>query len=470
MLITDLNMLAATLEKQRTAFNSAPYSSLDDRRKLLLALKKQIIAKQDEFVSALSEDFGHRAKDDSLIGDLVTTLGHLNYTLKHLKRWMKPEKRHIALHFQPASGVIHYQPKGVVGIMVPWNYPLFLSLGPLITAIAAGNRAMLKMSEFTPNTARLLAEILAEISSSDEIAVFGGEADVAAAFSALKFDHLFFTGSTTVGRYVMKAAANNLVPVTLELGGKSPAVIAADCDIKIAAERFIHGKVVNSGQTCVAPDYLFCPAEQIDNFISETKALFNRLYPTVNDNPDYTSIVNESQYQRVQSLLADAEAKGARIIALTDEYCDPNNRKVPLTLVTGVTDEMAIMQQEIFAPLLPIMSYQSHDEVISYVQNNPRPLALYLYSFDKALQQRYINTSHAGGMCINDAAFHVACDDLPFGGIGDSGLGNYHGHEGFKTFSHAKSVLTRGKLSLSWILFPPYGKTIQNWLYKYLLR
>ena len=470
MLITDLNMLAATLEKQRTAFNCAPYPSLDDRRKLLLALKKQLIARQDEFVSTLNDDFGHRAKDDSLIGDIVTTLGHLNYTLKNLKRWMKPEKRHIALHFQPASGVVHYQPKGVVGIMVPWNYPLFLSLGPLITALAAGNRAMLKMSEFTPKTAGLLAEVLADISSTDEIAVFGGEADVATAFSALKFDHLFFTGSTTVGRYVMKAAANNLVPVTLELGGKSPAVIAADCDIKIATERFMHGKVVNSGQTCVAPDYLFCPSNRIDELISESKTLFNRLYPTVNDNPDYTSIVNESQYQRVQSLLADAKAKGAQIIPLSDDSCEPAQRKIPLTLVTGVTDEMAIMQQEIFAPLLPIMSYQSHDEVIAYVQSKPRPLALYLYSFDKVLQQHYINTSHAGGMCINDAAFHVACDDLPFGGIGGSGLGNYHGHEGFKTFSHTKSVLTRGKLSLSWMLFPPYGKTIQNWLYKYLLR
>lgn len=470
MLRTDISSLSSVLETQRTTFKKQPYLELKERQQNLARLKQALLDNKEQLVAAMSEDFGHRSKDDSLIGDFVTTVGHLNYTVKNLDKWMRPESRHVALHMQPAKGEVHYQPKGVVGIIVPWNYPIFLSLGPLITALAAGNLAMLKMSEYTPKTAEVMADMLHKVFPSEEIAVFGGEADVAKAFSELPFDHLFFTGSTTVGRYVMQAAAKNLTPVTLELGGKSPAIIDAEIDIKTATTRFIQGKVLNAGQTCVAPDYLFCPANRVDELVSAVKKQFKSMYKTVNANDDYTSIVNDGQYQRLCKLLDDAEQKGATLVPLIDEQRDDSLRKIPLTLVLNVTDDMDIMQEEIFGPLLPVKTYEEHADVINYVNDRERPLALYVYSFDKQIQQLYIDNTHAGGMCINDAAFHVACDDMPFGGIGASGLGNYHGIEGFKTFSHAKSVLSRGKVSMSWALFPPYGKTLHKLLYKFLLR
>ncbi|MCP4987074.1 MAG: coniferyl aldehyde dehydrogenase [Colwellia sp.] len=467
-LISDISLLPSLLKAQQEDFTSSPYTKYQSRINDLTHLKKVLIDNKQAFAQAISQDFGHRCKDDTYIGDILTTVNNINYTIKQLRGWMKPHKRHVGILFQPASAFVHYQPLGVVGIVVPWNYPLFLSLGPLTTVIAAGNRAMLKMSEFTPATNELLARLLQEIFTNQQVAVIGGEADIAAAFSALKFDHLFFTGSTAIGRMVLKAAAQNMVPVTLELGGKSPAIIDADMPISDAVSRMILGKTLNSGQTCVAPDYIFCPHNKIAELVEEFKVVFKAMFPTIKGNPDYTSIINDRQYTRLTGLLVDAQNKGATIIRLGEQ--DEQQRKIPLTLFLNVTEDMAIMQQEIFGPFLPIISYHDISEAINYVNAHPHPLASYVYSYNKHFQQKIIEHTHAGGMCINDAAFHVANDDLPFGGLGESGMGSYHGIEGFKTFSHAKGVFKRGKVSFAKLLFPPYGKKFQKLIYKLFIR
>lgn len=467
---TQIEALAPIHAKQQLAFNTAPFPDYTTRINNLKKLKKLMLDNQHVLVEALRLDFGQRSADDSLIGDLLTTVSGINYTIKQLKKWMKPKRKHIGILFQPASGHVMCQPLGVIGIIVPWNYPVFLSMGPLTTALAAGNRAMLKMSEFTPNTNQLLADLLASEFAIDEIAVIGGEADVAAAFSAMQFDHLFFTGSTHVGKLVMQAAAKNLVPVTLELGGKSPAIIADDMNLGTAVERFIFGKTLNCGQTCVAPDYIFCPQGKVEQLVSELQTRFTSMFPCVQENKDYTSIINQRQYDRIQNLLADALKKGATIIPLANEQTDTVNRKIPLTIVTNVTDDMQIMQEEIFGPLLPIKEYKNIDDAIDYINARPRPLSLYIYSFQKEIQRKILEQTIAGGVCINDAAFHVANDDLPFGGVGASGIGNYHGEEGFIRFSHPKSILKRGKISFASLLFPPYGKAVHNLVYKFFIR
>ena len=469
-LMTQIEALAHIHTKQQLAFNTAPFPDYTTRINNLKKLKKLMLDNQHVLAEALRLDFGQRSTDDSLIGDLLTTVSGINYTIKQLKKWMKPKRKHIGILFQPASGHVMCQPLGVIGIIVPWNYPVFLSMGPLTTALAAGNRAMLKMSEFTPNTNQLLADLLASEFAIDEIAVIGGEADVAAAFSAMQFDHLFFTGSTHVGKLVMQAAAKNLVPVTLELGGKSPAIIADDMNLGTAVERFIFGKTLNCGQTCVAPDYIFCPQGKVEQLVSELQTRFTSMFPCVQENKDYTSIINQRQYDRIQGLLDDALKKGATIIPLANEHTDTANRKIPLTIVTNVTDDMQIMQEEIFGPLLPIKEYKNIDDAIDYINARPRPLSLYIYSFQKEIQRKILEQTIAGGVCINDAAFHVANDDLPFGGVGASGIGNYHGEEGFIRFSHPKSILKRGKISFASLLFPPYGKAVHKLVYKFFIR
>jgi coniferyl-aldehyde dehydrogenase len=469
-LINQIEALTPILEKQHLAFSAQPFADYATRIDKLKKLKSLVLNNQNALIEALRLDFGQRSADDSLIGDILTTVSGINYSIKQLKKWMKPKRKHIGILFQPASGQVVCQPLGVIGIIVPWNYPLFLSMGPLTTALAAGNRAMLKMSEFTPNTNELLANLLANEFAVEEVAVIGGEANVAKAFSNMQFNHLFFTGSTKIGKLVMQAAAQNLVPVTLELGGKSPAIIGEDMKLSIAVERFIFGKTVNCGQTCVAPDYIFCPQGKVDNLVEALKSRFNLMFPCVQENSDYTSIINQRQYDRIQKLLDDALKKGATIIPLAVEKTDASQRKIPLTIVTNVTDDMQIMQEEIFGPLLPIIEYKDINEAIGYINERPRPLALYIYSFDKHIQHKILQETITGGVCINDAAFHVAIDDLPFGGVGASGMGNYHGEEGFIRFSHAKSILTRGKISFASLLFPPYGKTIHNLVYKFFIR
>jgi coniferyl-aldehyde dehydrogenase len=462
--------LNETFLQQKAFFAQHTYPSYQERISDLIKLKALIIDNQDDFIAAMSEDFGHRSADDSRIGDILTTVMGINYAIKKLKNWMKPEKRHIGILFQPAKGQVIYQPKGVIGIIAPWNYPVFLTLGPLTTALAAGNTAMIKMSEYTAKTNSLLAKLVAKVFPSNQVAIVCGEADMAAAFSALSFDHLFFTGSTGVGKLVMKAAAENLVPVTLELGGKSPTIIDEDIDIKTAVNRLILGKTLNSGQTCVAPDYIFCPQSKVSELTQAFQSAYQSMYPNTLENDDCTCIINDGQKARIDGLLTDAKAQGATIIPLTPTSSDSSSRKMPLTLLTDVNDEMSVMQQEIFGPLLPIIGYNNIDEAITYINSKPRPLALYICSFNKAFQQQVLLNTHAGGVCINDAAFHVAIDDLPFGGIGASGMGQYHGSEGFKTFSHGKSVLSRGRISLGTLLFPPFGNKIHQILFKLFIR
>jgi len=462
--------LENTFSQQKKYFASNTYPSYQERINDLKTLKALIVNNQQEFIDAMSQDFGHRSAEDSRIGDILTTVMGINYTIKKLKSWMKPEKKHIGILFQPAKGEVIYQPKGVIGIIAPWNYPVFLAFGPLTAALAAGDTAMIKMSEYTPKTNSLLAKLLTNAFPIEKVAIVCGEADMAAAFSNLSFDHLFFTGSTAVGRLVMKAAAENLVPVTLELGGKSPAIIDDEIDINTAVSRLILGKTLNSGQTCVAPDYIFCPQDKVEELIQAFQTHYQSMYPKVQENNDSTCIINDAQKARIDSLLVDAKDQGANITPLLQESGAAGSRKMPLTLLTNVKDEMTVMQQEIFGPLLPIIGYKGVSEAIDYINSKPRPLALYICSFNKSFQQKILLNTHAGGVCINEAAFHVAVDDLPFGGIGASGMGQYHGSEGFKTFSHGKSVLSRGKISFGSLLFPPFGKKIHQLLFKLFIR
>ncbi len=469
--LTSVTSLEENFAAQKQYFSENLYPLYKQRITDLETLKQLLLDNQQAFIDAMSEDFGHRSSDDSKVGDILTTVMGINYSIKRLKKWMKPVNKHTGILFQPARAKVMYQPKGVIGIIAPWNYPLFLSFGPLTAALAAGNPAMIKMSEYTPKTNTLMANVLAQGFSKNKVAIVCGEVDIATAFSNLKFDHLFFTGSTNVGRIVMRSAANNLVPVTLELGGKSPSIIDDEIDIDLAVTRLIFGKTLNSGQTCVAPDYILCPNAKVDALKLALQKRYKKMYPTVNNNDDSTCIVSDGQKARLDSLLEDAGAKGATITPLVQED-SPNNglRKMPLTVLTNVSEDMQIMQQEIFGPLLPIIGYNDIEEAMAYVNKGERPLALYIFSFDKAFQDKVLTGTHAGGVCINDAAFHVANDDLPFGGVGESGMGQYHGDEGFKTFSHAKSVMSSGKLNFNYLLFPPFNRSIHKMVYKLFIR
>lgn len=462
--------LTQLLNEHKKAFSNVPFLAYQQRIKQLRALKALMLDNQTSIIKAMSDDFGNRSVDDSKLGDILTTVSGINYCISQLKNWMKPDKRHVGVLFQPASARVEYQPLGVVGIMVPWNYPVFLALGPLATALAAGNRAMVKMSEFTPKTSALLKQLIATYFDDPCISIIEGDASVAAAFSALPFDHLFFTGSTGVGKMVMRAAAENLVPVTLELGGKSPAIIDDDIALSTAVDRLIMGKTLNSGQTCVAPDYILCPKGKADALSKELAATFSVMFPTIKDNKDYTSIVNEGQHTRLQGLITDAHDKGATIIPLSSDSGCSKTKQLPLTLLLNVNDDMLVMQQEIFGPLLPIVEYESIEQAINYINNRERPLALYICSFEKNFQNKILKETHSGGVCINDAAMHVGVEDLPFGGVGSSGMGSYHGIEGFKTFSHAKAIFSRGKISVAKQLFPPYGKLVHKLVYKLFIR
>ncbi|MGS0689373.1 coniferyl aldehyde dehydrogenase [Shewanella sp. 30m-9] len=463
--------LSQMLIKQRSCYVNQPAPSYDARVEHLKSLKAAILNYQDQLVEALNRDYGNRSIDDSMISDIMPCINNINYSLKHLKKWMKPSSRHAGLLLAPAKIKVHYQPLGVVGIIVPWNFPIMLSVGPLITALAAGNRAMIKLSEFTPETNQVIKTMLSSIFDDTHVVCVEGEAEVAAEFSALPFDHILFTGSTTVGRHVMRAAADNLTPVTLELGGKSPVIVADDIDMDIAVERMIYGKCLNAGQICVAPDYVLVPRNKVDSFIQAYKNKFTRMYGKVSDNKDYGSVINQRQFDRIMHVLEDAKAKGATIISANDEAINTDKRKVPTQLIQNSSDDMLLLQEEIFGPLLPVIPYDNLEEAIAYINQRPRPLALYLMSFNKDTQQRVLANTHSGGVCINETVFHVAADDAPFGGIGPSGMGHYHGKEGFLTLSHAKTVLSRGKyLNTGKLVHPPYGGIIQRILMKLFLR
>ena len=462
--------LQALLNNQKSAYQLAPAPSAEQRIAQLIVLKSALLSHQDELVIALDKDYGQRSTQDTLISDVLPCVMNINYTIKRLKKWMKPQRRHVGLLLSPAKVNVHYQPLGVIGIMAPWNFPVMLSVGPLITALGAGNRAMIKLSEFTPLTNIVITKMLASIFDKDTVAVVEGEADVAAAFSALAFNHLIFTGSTTVGRHVMRAAADNLTPITLELGGKSPVIIADDMPIETAVERLIFGKCINAGQICVAPDYIFCPENKVNDFINAYQTQFQKMYGKQSLSKDYGNVINDAQHGRLLSWLDDAVEKGATVISANNQEINRNSRQLPTQLVTGTTNEMLIMQGEIFGPILPIIGYKELGEAISYINERPRPLALYIMSFDEEIQKELLNKTHSGGVCINETIFQVAADDAPFGGVGDSGMGHYHGKEGFLTFSKAKTVLSRGKLNTGKLIHPPYGGFIQKLMLKMFMR
>lgn len=467
---SQLSPLQQLLHNQRSHYLSHPAPSYQSRVDKLRQLKQLLLQHQPQIIAALIKDYGHRSENDTVISDIMPCINNINYTLKNLKSWMKPSKRHAGLLLSPSKVSVHYQPLGVVGIIVPWNFPVMLSIGPLITAIAAGNRAMMKMSEFTPNTNQVLRDMLGQIFAENEVALVEGEANIAAQFSALPFDHILFTGSTLIGRHVMRAAAENLTPVTLELGGKSPAIIAPDMPIETAVERLIFGKCLNAGQICVAPDYVLCPEDKIDELIKAYQARFNKMYPDFDHNPDYGNIINDNQFARLMKVIDDAKSKGARVVSASNTATAIDKRKLATQLMTQVNPDMLVMQDEIFGPILPIIGYKSVDEAIGYVNQRDRPLALYILSFDSSTQTHILQHTHSGGVCINDTVFHVAADDAPFGGIGPSGMGHYHGKEGFLTFSHAKTVLNSGKINTGILVHPPYGTFIQKALMKFFLR
>ncbi|GIU39868.1 coniferyl aldehyde dehydrogenase [Shewanella colwelliana] len=468
--INPSEQLNLILAKQKASYRRQPAPTLDERKQQLSALKSALLDNQEAIIDALSKDYGHRSKDDSRISDIMPCINNINYSLKHLKGWMKPSRRHAGILLAPAKVSVQYQPVGVVGIIVPWNFPVMLSIGPLITAIAAGNRAMLKLSEFTPHTNAVLKQMLSALFDETVVAVVEGEADVAAAFSSLAFDHLLFTGSTTVGRHVMRAAAANLTPVTLELGGKSPVIVAPDMPLDEAVERMIYGKCLNAGQICVAPDYVLVPQGKTEQFKEAFERKFNAMYGQISNNEDYGAIINQRQFDRLIAVIDDAKAKGAQITSANGEAIDTAQRKIPTQLITQVSDEMTLMQDEIFGPLLPIIEYETVDNAIDFINDRPRPLALYIMSFSEQTQQHILAHTHSGGVCINETVFHVAADDAPFGGIGPSGMGHYHGKEGFLTMSHAKTVLSRGKLNTGKLVHPPYGSAVQQLLMKLFLR
>lgn len=460
----DANLMRI-LEAQRAAMLRDGPPTAIKRKQDLDALLELIRGYQDRLVKSVSEDFGNRSAHETLLAEVLGVIKPIKHARKNLKRWMKPARRPMELELLPARAEIQYQPLGVIGIMAPWNYPFYLTINPLIGALAAGNRVMLKPSELTPRTSQLIKDMLAEAFDETEVAVVLGGPEIAGAFSRLPFDHLLYTGSTSVGRKVMMAAAENLVPVTLELGGKSPAIVGLDYPLEHAASRIAFGKLLNAGQTCIAPDYCWVPEGKVDRFVDLVTEQASSMYPTLADNPDYTSIVADRHYARIQALIEDARNKGARVIEINPAgETVSNQRKIPPTLLLDVNDDMDVMEQEIFGPVLPIKPYSDLGQVIDYINAHPRPLALYHFTHDREARDRVLARTTAGGVCENDTLLHVMVEELPFGGVGPSGTGGYHGHYGFTRFSHAKSVFRQSRINGAGLLNPPYGKLVDTML------
>ena len=426
-----------------------------------------------DLAAAMSEDFGHRSRDQTLFTDILGAIEPLRHARRHLRRWMKPERRRtrFPLGLLGARAELRFQPKGVVGNISPWNFPVQLSFAPLAEIFAAGNRAMIKPSEFTPQTSALMQHLVAARFAPEELQVFTGGAQTAAAFSALPFDHLLFTGSTAVGRKVMRAAAANLTPVTLELGGKSPVIVAPDAYMAQAATRIMAGKLLNAGQICLSPDYVLVPEGREEDFAAAAKAAVARMYPTLGDNPDYTAIINRHHRDRLQGLLDDAAGKGARLIPINPAGEDPaglaDGRMMPV-LILDPTPDMAMMREEIFGPLLPVLGVRDMEEAVDLISAiAPDPLALYWFGRDRNARETVLARTISGGTTLGDVIMHVAQQDLPFGGIGASGMGRYHGRDGFRTFSNQRGVFTQGQGDPTRFLRPPYGarlRRVLNWM------
>jgi len=418
-----------------------------------------------DIADALNDDFGHRSRQGTLVSDVAASIEPLKHAKRHIKRWMRRDYRGVSpapLALLGARAWVDYQPKGVVGVIAPWNFPFNLTFAPLAGILAAGNRAMIKPSEFTPKSSTLMQTMIAGAFDDSEVAVITGDESVGKAFASLAFDHLLFTGATSVAKHVMRAAAENLVPVTLELGGKSPAIIGRDADFDLAARRLLFGKTLNAGQICVAPDYALVPEGSVDAFAEALARNVAKMFPTLRGNADYTSIINDRHKVRLEGYLDDARTQGAKVRALHASAGDVDGRRMAPTLVLGATDAMAVMREEIFGPILPIIPYGRLDDAIAYVNDRPRPLSLYYFGNVRGDQERVLANIVAGGVTLNDTVVHLTQDNLPFGGIGPSGMGAYHGFDGFRTFSHARSVYRQSRFDITAMLRPPYGNAIER--------
>lgn len=454
--------LEDAFHRQFELSRAEPAPDLALRLDRLKRLRAVITENEARFEAAISADFGHRSKTETAIAEIMMVLGEIRHAARHLKNWMAPQRIATTLQFAPAKNRLMPQPLGVVGIIAPWNYPLQLTLAPAVAAIAAGNRVMIKPSELSPRFSALLAEVVAAKFGATEFVITGIEDDIAKAFASLPFDHLVFTGSTRVGRLVAEAAGRNLTPVTLELGGKSPAIIDRSADIDQAAQRIAYGKLLNAGQTCIAPDYALVPDHAVNDFAEKLQGHMQRMFGTDPDNSDYTSIVSDRHYARLEALVADAAAKGARILqaAAPGDADRKRKRKFPPTVIVGATPDMTVMQEEIFGPLLPVMGYKDAAEPIAYINAHDRPLALYWFGTDDAARDEVLARTVSGGVTVNDCLFHFAQVNQPMGGVGASGTGAYHGEWGFRTMTKLKPVFYRSRFNRLADLYPPYGAKI----------
>jgi coniferyl-aldehyde dehydrogenase len=462
------------LARQREAFVAAEPLSAAQRLTDLARLRRAIKTNANHIAELISADFGNRSQHESLLAEVWPVLAAIRHTAGNLRRWMRPKRVPVGLALSYGHAYVVPQPLGVVGIISPWNYPFQLAIAPLISALAAGNRVMLKPSELTPRTSEFLAALLRDLFPPEKVTIVLGDASVGAAFAGLPFDHLFFTGSTAVGRKVMQAAAHNLTPVTLELGGKSPCIVAEDARLPAAVDAIMYGKLFSAGQTCVAPDYALVPAVHREEFIELAAKAVTKFYPSLLASPDYTSVASEHHLSRIRQYLAEAKRKGTRVIELSPAGElnpageRPVNRKLPPTVVVDPDDDLMLMREEIFGPVLVVKTYNNMDEAIAYVNSRPRPLAFYYFGSGKSRREQVLRRTISGGVSVNNTLMHFLVKDLPFGGVGASGMGAYHGECGFQTFSHRKAVFVQSRLNSTILLRPPFGR-LANFMLKIFL-
>ena len=461
--------LNKVLEKQKKAHLRDGALSVETRKEWIDRCIALLIKYQNEIVEAISKDFGHRSAESSLLADVAGSIGSLKSAKENIKKWVKPEKRKVTpaiLGLLGAKLRVEYQPLGTVGVISPWNFPVTLTFGPLGSIFAAGNRAMIKPSEFTPETSKLMKVMFEEAFKEEEVAVFTGGPDLGEAFSSLPFDHLLFTGATSIAKHVMRAASENLVPVTLELGGKSPVIISKNTNFDMSVKRVMAGKTMNAGQICLAPDYVFIPKDKKEEFISQSKKTVTEMYPSLKDNPDYTSVINQRHYDRLQGYVDEAKEKGFEVIEINpsnEDFSQQAHHKIPPTLIVDPDDNLSVMKEEIFGPILSVKTYEDIEDTVDYINSNDRPLGLYYFGDDKKEMQNVLENTTSGGVTINDVVFHVGQDNAPFGGVGPSGTGSYHGIEGFKNFSHTKTIYTQSSFDGLFGLFrPPFGAKAKN--------
>ncbi len=468
------NPYLETLNRQKASFKRRGAPTCDQRKEHLTRLQKAVIQYKDQLVEAAQSDFGHRSPHETLASEVLAVAGEAAAHKGKLKKWMKPQKAPFSFQAAGAKGQIMYQPKGVVGILGAWNYPVAMIFSPLVGVLGAGNHCMIKPPDLTPAVGEVAKELIANNFDEDHVTVITGDVTVAAQFAELPFNHLMFTGGTSIGQKVMQAAAKNLTPVTLEMGGKSPVIISRNYPIEKAVDRLLMGKCVNSGQTCIAPDYILLPEEKEQEFVNYITARYAERYPSLVNNQDITWIINDRHHQRVLGLIEDARNKGANVIQVNpqNEQLPEGSRVVPPTIITGVNSEMAVMQQEIFGPVLPVKTYKHISEAIQYVNDGPRPLALYYFDENMDTAQEVLSQTVSGGACVNDTMLHIAHENLPFGGSGPSGLGRYHGFDGFEEFSHKKGVLFQNKrMAPSKYVKAPYpdkALKVMNYFTKFL--